>query len=137
MQQFSIVLLELRKWFESLRWFGFIRRFELQLLFGGLGVLFLEELLFAVLPYQSFYFLSTIFHTIPLSTLASYAFLIGAWSSLVSGNVKYVPYGLWFKAFLILFPFVGISLGTLISAAVYVFLGYILFKFTVSPYSAK
>ncbi|GIP28114.1 hypothetical protein J23TS9_32440 [Paenibacillus sp. J23TS9] len=135
MQQFSVVLQETRKWFQSFRLYGVLAPFELHLLFGALGIQFLHELLYAILPYSSHHALNVIFVTIPLLLIALYAFWIGAWMTLVSGNVKYLPYALWINAFVILFPFNNIGLGGLVGALVYVGLGYVLFRYTASAYA--
>ncbi|GAB6992328.1 hypothetical protein [Paenibacillus pini] len=136
MQQFSIVLRELRKWYELFRWYPVLASYELILLFGGLGVLFLEALLYAVLPGSSYHALDIMFNVIPLGIIAHYAFWVGAWLTLASSNIKYLPYALWINALLILFPFRSFSLGTLVSALVYAVLGYLLFKYTASSYSS-
>lgn len=135
MQQFSVVLQETRKWFQSFRLYGVLAPFELHLLFGALGIQFLYELLYAILPRSSHHALSVIFLTIPLLVIAQYAFWIGAWLTLVSGNVKYLPYALWINAFVILFPFKNIGLSGLVGALVYVVLGYALFRYTASAYA--
>lgn len=135
MQQFSVVLQETRKWFQSFRLYGVLAPFELYLLFGGLGIQFLNELLYSIFPITSYHALNVIFYTIPLSTVAHYAFWVGAWLTLVSANVKYLPYALWMNAFLILFPFTRIGLSGLISALVYVLMGYMLFRYTASSYA--
>lgn len=90
-----------------------------------------------VLPYGGYSFIHTVFYTIPLVSLANYAFLLGAWLTLVSKNVKYLPYGLWANAVLMIFPFTAISLSLLIPVAVYAFLGYALFKYTASVYAEQ
>ncbi|MGN7360783.1 hypothetical protein ACTHPF_24530 [Paenibacillus sp. SAF-054] len=136
MQQFSAVLQETRKWFQSFRLYGVLAPFELHLLFGALGIQFLYELLMAILPYSSYHTLHVIFSTIPLLVIAHYAFWVGAWLTLVSGNVKYLPYALWIHAFLTLFPFNNIGLGSLVNALVYVGLGYALFRYSASAYAS-
>ncbi|USB34344.1 hypothetical protein [Paenibacillus sp. YPG26] len=137
MQQFSVVLQELRRWFESFGWYRQLRKYDLHLLFGGLGVGFLYQILILILPYQSTSGLITLFYTVPLLALAHQAFLLGAWLTLTSGNVKYLPYALWLQAVLIIFPFSHISLSNLIPAAVYALLGYFAFKYTASSYASK
>ncbi|RUS43815.1 hypothetical protein [Cohnella sp. AR92] len=135
MEKFANVLDSLREWFESIKWFSLVRAFELQLLLGGLGVMFIRHLLYEILPYSSYHALNIIFHTIPLYSLAYLAFLLGVWATLVSTNVKYTPYALWAYAFVYLFPFTGMSLSSLITPAVYVILGIFLFRFTVSQHA--
>lgn len=137
MQQFWVVLQELRKWFESFGWYRQLRKYDMQLLFGGLGVGFLYEILYLILPYQSTSGLITLFYTIPLLALAHQAFLLGAWLTLTSGNIKYLPYALWLEAVLIIFPFSHITLSGLIPAAVYALLGYFVFKYTATAYTDK
>lgn len=137
MQQFSVVLKELRLWFESFKWYSAIRAYALHLLFGGLGIMFLYQLLSVVMPWQSLKVLNTLFFTIPLLSLANLAFLLGVWLTLISPNVKYLPYGLWGRALYVIFPFTSISLSSLISVAVYAFLGYMLFKYTATSYAEQ
>ncbi|MDR0268537.1 hypothetical protein [Paenibacillus sp.] len=134
MQQFAVVLNETRKWFNSFKWFGVLAPFELHLLFGALGIQFLHGLLRAILPISSYHSLNIIFYTIPLLVIAHYAFWIGAWMTLVSSNVKYLPYALWINAFVILFPFTNIGLGGLVNALMYVGFGYALFRYSASTY---
>ncbi|GGG08997.1 hypothetical protein [Paenibacillus abyssi] len=137
MQQFSVVLHEMRKWFESFGWYQLLRQFEMHLLFGGLGILVFRKLLYLLLPFGAYDTLQLIFFTIPLSAIAYHAFLIGAWMTLVSlKNFKYLPYAFWGYAAYILFPFTSISLSSLISAGVYAFLGYAVFKYSASSYAA-
>lgn len=134
MQQFSVVLRELRQWFQSFAWYSYIQAFELKLLFGGIGVMFLQRILYQIMPIGSYSTLHMFFFTIPLFWIAKYAFWVGAWSTLVSQNIKYLPYGLWGYALFLLFPFDSFLLEILVSAAIYAFLGYAIFKFTASSY---
>ncbi|WP_438349381.1 hypothetical protein ACP8HI_01430 [Paenibacillus sp. FA6] len=138
MKQFSVALQETRRWFETLKWYSFFREFELQLLFGGLGIMFLRDLVYQLLPNKFnniFYF---VFQTIPLNSLAYLAFLVGAWLTLVSrNNLKYLPYGLWGYALYVLFPFTSISLSSLITPLVYILLGYGVFKYSVTSYATE
>jgi len=132
MQQFSNVIRELEKWFQGFKWYSMLRTLEMQLLFGGLGIVFIREFLYLVLPYKSYKALNVIFYTIPLQSLAYHAFLLGAWLTLASKNVKYLPYALWGYAIYILFPFTSISLSSIIAAGVYAVLGYGVFRYSVS-----
>ncbi|WP_251575406.1 hypothetical protein [Paenibacillus sp. MER TA 81-3] len=77
------------------------------------------------------------FYTIPLSAVAGYSFLLGVWLTLISSDIKYLPYGLWAKAVLILFPFMAISVNSLISVAVYAYLGYLAFKYSASSFAEQ
>ncbi|WEK54718.1 MAG: hypothetical protein P0Y55_01165 [Candidatus Cohnella colombiensis] len=133
MQQFTVVLHELRKWFESIKAYQLLKGYELHLMFGGVGLLMLRSLLFQMVStVKGYETLHTLFYTIPLSSLAYLAFLIGVWMTLVSPNIKYAPYALWGYAFYILYPFKSISLSSAITPAVYVFLGVILYKYVVT-----
>ncbi|MCM3634532.1 MULTISPECIES: hypothetical protein [Paenibacillus] len=134
MQQFSNVLKELNKWYQSFKWYPLLHSLELKLLFGGLGIVFIRELLYTILPYQAYRAMNVIFYTIPLNSLGYHAFLLGAWLTLASKNVRYLPYALWGYAFYIMFPFTSISLSTIISTAVYALLGYGVFRYSASPY---
>ena len=137
MQQFSNVIRELRTWLLSFSFIQVLSPFRLYLLFGGIGVGFLQALLFKVLPYSSYGVLDFMFYTIPLSAVAGYSFLLGVWLTLISSDIKYLPYGLWAKAVLILFPFMAISVNSLISVAVYAYLGYLAFKYLASSFAEQ
>lgn len=132
MQQFANVLRELEKWFQGFKWYSLLRQFEMHLLFGGLGIVFIRELIYLISPVKAYKVLNVLFYTIPIQSLAYHAFLLGAWLVLVSKNVKYLPYALWGYAFYILFPFTSISLASIISAGVYAVLGYGVFRYSVS-----
>ncbi|MBM7567138.1 hypothetical protein [Paenibacillus sacheonensis] len=137
MQRFSEVLRSLRKWFETFSWYSAVRQFDLHLLFGGLSVLMLKELLYQILPFSSYHGLNVVFFTIPLSSLAYLAFLAGVWLTLSSANVKYTPFGLWGYAFVYLYPFTNMSLSSLLTPIVYVLLGFALFRYTMSAYAKR
>ncbi|WJM08360.1 hypothetical protein [Paenibacillus sp. PK1-4R] len=137
MQQFSKVVTELGNWFQTMKWYPFIRAIELQLLFGALVIKLLRELLYAFLPVSTFSTLNTIFYTIPVAALVHVVFLLTVWTTLVSNNAKYMPYALWAYAFIMLFPFTGLSLSGMITPAVYVYLGYALFRYSASSYALK
>lgn len=138
MQQFAVLIRELRKWLESFKWYHQIRKYDMHLVFGGLGVELLYHILVWILPYQSYGALTTLFYTIPLLALAHQGFLLGCWLMLTTDNIKYLPYGLWLKALfmLVLSPITAVSsLGILIPAAIYAVLGYFLFRFTASVHA--
>src|SRR5690606_36570101 len=118
MQQFSSVLQELRKWFDSLFVFRWIRPYEIPILFGTVGLLLLIKFWYLVLPFGAYRFLNLIFHTIPVTSLAYIGFLLAVWSTLVTTNIRLTPYALWAYAFSLLFPFTSMSLSGIISAAV-------------------
>lgn len=133
MPLFASVIHALRAWFTSFPIIQKLLPHHLTLLFGGLGIQFLEKFLYKVLPFSSYSGLNTLFNTIPLSILAYFAYLLGAWLTLISRDIKLLSYGLWLKAFIIVFPFVGFGLGTLVEIAVYIYLGYLVYKFAASP----
>lgn len=135
MKQFAVVLQELRKWFESFKWYQRIWPYALHLLFGGLGYLYFCSILYNVFPDINYKVTIFIFNTIPTVAVANQLFLLGCWLTLISKQIRYLPYALWLKAALSLFPFTSMSLSSIIPAAVYAFLGYALYRFTKSEYA--
>lgn len=130
MQQFAIVVKEIRAFLASFQIVRFLLPFHLHILFGGVGVLFLRELLYRIVSYSSYDTLHTLFNDIPLGLIAYYGFFVGIWLTLISRNVRYLPYGLWGYAFLALFPFENLVLGDIVQAAIYAVGGYFLFRYT-------
>jgi hypothetical protein len=122
MSQFDNVVCELRKWLTSFPLVNFLMPFSLILMFGGLGLSLLYELILLGLIYTSILSL--------LPAVGHFAFLIGFWLCLISNEVKWTPYGLFAKAILYLFPFTSIYISSLIYAAVDAYLGYWLLKYT-------
>lgn len=137
MQRFTDVRQALRHWYESFGWYSLVRPYEIHAMFGGLAVLLLKAILYELLSYKSYHGLDVLFYTIPLASLAYVVFLLGAWLSLASSNVSYVPYALWAYALICLFPFTHMSLSSLIVPVVYAVLGYAVFRYTVSASVAK
>ena len=76
-----------------------------------------------------------LFNDIPLHIIGYYGFFVGVWLTLISRNIKYLPYGLWGYAFLALFPFEYLTLGDLVQAAIYGVGGYGLFRYTATSHS--
>ncbi|WP_256758660.1 hypothetical protein [Cohnella sp. WQ 127256] len=137
MQQFGIVVKEIRSFLTS---FGIVRLsspFHLLILFGGLGVLFLEKVLYRTVSYSSYDTMNTLFNDIPLHLIAYYGFFVGIWLTLISQNVKYLSYGLWGYAFVVLFPFEGLGLAEIVRAAIYAVGGYYLFRYTATSHRAS
>lgn len=132
MRQFAVVVRELRTWFASLPFVKFLMPYHLILLFGGVGLLFLEELLYKIISYSSY---DTLFYDIPLHLLAYYSFFVGAWLTLISKDVKFLPYGMWAYAFVALFPFQNLYLGHIVTAVIYAVGGYFLFRYSATAYS--
>jgi hypothetical protein len=135
MQQFAVVVKEIRVFLTS---FNIVKRvlpFHLHIIFGGLGVLFLEELVLRT--NISFKTWNTLFIDIPLHLIAYYGFFVGIWLTLISKNVKYLPYALWGYAFLALFPFEYLVFANFVQAAIYAAGGFALFLYTASSYSSS
>lgn len=135
MQQFAVVVKEIRTLLTSFKIVNLVLPFHLHLLFGGLGVLFLRELLYQIVSFSSYDTLYTLFNDIPLYLIAYYGFFVGLWLTLISKDVKYLPYGLWGYAFLALFPFEGLGLGEIVTTVIYGAAGYALFRYTATSYS--
>ena len=123
MNRFSVVLRSLRMWLLSFPVVRLALPLHLHLLFGGLGVLFLEKFLIEILPYSVYDTLNFLFYTIPLSVIAYYGFFSGVWLTLVSERIDRLPYGLWGYAFVILFPFQHLTLHAIVGAVIYALLG--------------
>lgn len=121
MQQFSNVIKELRKWLNGFEWANFFLPFDIYILFGSLGLMLINEILQLAHWYA------------PLNILQAfgyYGFLLGCLLTLVSKNIKYMPYGLWAYAFLLLFPFTYFSFSTILGALLWAYLGFSLMQYT-------
>ncbi|MFC4302948.1 hypothetical protein [Cohnella boryungensis] len=129
MQQFAVVVREVRKLLLSIKLLRTLLPYHQHILFGSLGVLFLEELLYRSVSYSGYDTLNTLFFDIPLHLVAYYGFFVGLWLTLISPNVKYLAYGLWFYAFLALFPFEYLRLAHFVQAAIYAAAGYGVFRY--------
>jgi|GEM_PF-747743 len=135
MKQFASVVRELRVWLGAISWIRLAFPYHLYLLFGGVAILFLQQLLIQVVPYSGYRIIDILFNKIPIHVIGYYGFFLGIWLTLISKNVKYLPYGLWAYAFVILFPFDYINLYTIVSAALYILFGYGLFRYSATSYS--
>lgn len=129
MNQFAVVLRELKKWLTSFPVINLLLPYSLYLMFGGVGIQFLRELLEQILPYSSYHGIHVLFDTIPLSVIGYYAFFVGLWLTLISPSVPYVAYGLWAYAFVTLFPFEYLNLLLIVRAVIYVVAGYLMFRY--------
>lgn len=134
MKAFDSVVRELRKWLNSFPLVRALLPYHLHLLFGGVGVLFLYELLLQTVSYSSYDTIHTLFHKVPLYAIGYYGFFAGAWLTLISWNVKYLPYGLWAFAFVELFPFEYLVLINFVRAALYIAAGFALMRYASSSY---
>lgn len=135
MRQFASVVRELRAWLGSYSWVRAVFPYHLHLLFGGVGILFLYELLLQIVSFSGYSTIDTLFNKIPLYVLGYYGFFAGIWLTLVSMNVKYLSYGLWAYAFVQLFPFEFLGLHTIVSTLLYVLFGWAAFRYAASSYS--
>lgn len=133
MQQFAVVVKELRTFLTSFKLVNRIMSYHLHIMFGGLIILFLYDLL--VRTDMSFKTINLLFNDIPLLIIGYYGFFIGLWLTLISKDVKYLPYGLWGYAFLQLFPFDYMMLGDFVRAAIYGAAGYAVFRYTATSIS--
>ncbi len=70
MQQFAVAVKEIRTFLNSFSIVRLIFPFHLHILFGGLGILFLEKLLYRSVSYSSYDTLNTLFNDIPLHLIA-------------------------------------------------------------------
>jgi hypothetical protein len=118
MRQFSIVLREYTNWLTSIRWVNVIMPFHLYIMFGGVGLLFLSDLLILMGYYQTFVY-----------TIGHYAFFLGIILSLATPDKKYIPYVMWAYVIVLLFPFKYFSLYQIIESFIYIVLGYWFLKY--------
>lgn len=118
MKQFSNVLKEYGDWIHSIKWLALLLPYHLYILFGGIGGLFLYQLLVEADHY---------FPT--LWTLSHYAFFLGVWLTLAAPVKRYLPYALWAYALYVLVPFHSFSLFELIEIVLYAAFGYWFFRY--------
>ncbi|MEA4923998.1 MAG: hypothetical protein VB084_01695 [Syntrophomonadaceae bacterium] len=121
MQQFSNVRRELKKWLGGFEWANLLMPVDIYVLFGSLGLMFINEILGLVHIYAPLNI---------LSTLGYWGFLLGCLVTLVSPNIKYLPYGLWGYAFTLLFPFTYFSFSTIIGVLIWAYLGYAVMQYS-------
>ena len=122
MQQFAVVLKEMRRWLTGFEWVNLLLPYDIYILFSSLGFMFISEVLQVCHIYWQ-----------PVNIIDSicyFIFLLGILLTLISHNIKYLPYGLWFYALIMLFPFNYFSVGLLLRAVLYAYLGYALIRFT-------
>ena len=119
MKQFSNVLREYSGWLTSFRIVNFMLPYHLYILFGGVGLLFLNDLLSKFFDnYITAFFI-----------LGHYAFFVGIFLTLAASLKKYLPYAAWGYVICILFPFSYFTLYQIIEAIIYIYLGYVFFKY--------
>jgi hypothetical protein len=122
MQQFAVVLKEMRRWLTGYEWVNFLLPYEMFILFGSLGIIFIGNVLQVCHVYWHGIYV--------INSICYFSFLLGILLTLISHNVKYLPYGLWFYAFILLFPFNYFSVGLILKVVLYAYLGYALIRFT-------
>lgn len=121
MQQFDNVLKELKTWLMSIPIVNKLIPYALYIMIGGLGCSLLYELI-GIFDYFSIFDI--------VSEIGYYGFLLGFWLVLISNEIRWAPYGLFGKAFVLLFPFTDFYLSTIIDAGIYIYFGYHLVKYT-------
>lgn len=134
MKRFALVVHALREWLTSISLLRRLLPYSLHFMFGGVGILFLYEFLLQVVSFSGYRTIDTLFNKFPLFLLGYYGFFLGSLLTLISRQVKLLPFGLWAYAFVLLFPFEYFNLHTIVGAALYILLGYGLFRFAASVY---
>ncbi|WP_127587707.1 hypothetical protein [Paenibacillus koleovorans] len=119
MKQFSAVIREYTIWLTSFRIVRLALPYHLYILFGGLGLLLIYDVL--IHQFRTFWPI--------LHTLGHYAFFAGLFLTLAAPAKKYMPYALWGYVFYILFPFKSFTLYQVCESALYVYLGFWIFKY--------
>ncbi|WP_314587593.1 hypothetical protein [Paenibacillus terrigena] len=130
MNQFSNVLREYRKWILSIPLVNILLPFALYILFGSIAVDFLCKLTYTIFPRIYAYGIYSVISF--LDSFAYFGFWIGFWLILVTKDMKLAPYALFATVFVFLFPFTSFSLFSVLKAAIFIWLGYLLLKFTAS-----
>lgn len=125
MKQFANVLREYTLWVKSFRVVNLLLPYHLYLLFGGVGVLLLNDILIQSRVYWSWI----------LYPIGHYAFFAGIFLTLAAENKKYLPYGLWAYVFYVLFPFKSFTLYQILESAIYLAAGYAFMKFEATEYA--
>lgn len=122
MHSFTNVRNTLKDWLSGYAWINVMMPYHLHILFGGVGLMFLHELIYYTFKYVHIFYL--------LSAIGYWAFILGLLLTLISKSVKYMPYAIWAYVFEILFPFKSFSFGILLNSTVYLLLGILAFKYS-------
>lgn len=122
MQKFTQVKLALRDWLTSYSWVNFLMPYHLYLLFGGLGLMYLYDFVNFFGPYIRFLAM--------LSSVGYWIFLLGALLTLISFNLKYLPYAFFAYAFIYLFPSFSLSIAGIIRLFVFISIGILLLRYS-------
>jgi hypothetical protein len=118
LRAFSNVLREYTAWLTSIRWVSVILPLHVYILFGGVGLLLISDLISIIGTYQLIVY-----------TIGHYAYFLGMILTLATKDKKYVAYAMWAYVIILLFPFRYFSLYQLIEAFIYLMLGYWLLKY--------
>lgn len=137
MRQFAVVVRELRAWILQVPFARAFMPIRLHLLFLGVLVQFVMEFLYKVVSASGHDTLHDIFYDFPLYLIAYYSFFFGFWLTLVSRDVRLLPYAMWMYAFVALFPFESLGLAEYARAAIYFIVGFALSRYAASSYNAE
>ncbi|MFC5528782.1 hypothetical protein [Cohnella yongneupensis] len=137
MRQFAAVIRELRAWLYQVPFARALMPIHLHLLYMGVGVLLLKKLLYESVSLSSYDTLHDFFYDFPLYLIAYYSFFVGFWLTLVSRDVRLLPFAMWAYAFMTLFPFKSLGLEAYVRAFIYIVAGLALLRYSASSYSSN
>lgn len=123
MDKFTDVRFSLSEWLMSFTWVKLLYPYQLYIASGAIAYQFIDEIIWR---YTSFDL--GIFSI--LDTISYWLFIISSLLLLIGPNLKYLPYVLWGYSLYILFPFTSFSLGTLVNAFIYGFLGFQVLRYS-------
>lgn len=120
---FTEVRNSLRGWLTQYSWINIILPFHTYILFGSLGYMFFYEILLD-LTHRYIHILGI------LNTISYWTFLLGLLLTLISKNIKYLPYGLLLYCIEYLYPYHSFSFGTILRVAIFASLTVAAFLYT-------
>ena len=123
MKLFSNVVTAFQEWLMSFSIIRLIQPFAMYIMFASLGIDFIEKLI-AVIFNRGFGFLNF------FETIAYFGFTLGLILLFLSKDLKWAPYAIFAKVFILLFPFNYFGLYTVIRCGVYIWLAILLLRFT-------
>jgi len=109
---FTEVRNALRGWLTQYGFINLIAPFHLYIMFISVGYMFLYQIITDLT--NRYIHVLAIFNSV-----AYWAFLLGLLLTLISRNVKYLPYGLLIYIIQYLYPFAGFSFGSILRAAIF------------------
>lgn len=115
----------LRGWLTQYGWINFLLPYHLYILFGSVGYMLFYELITDLMN-RSVHFLYL------LSSISYWAFILALLLTLISSNVKYLPYALAGYVIQYLYPFNYFYFSTILRAAIFTALAILVLR-----YSAK